>query len=520
MFDATPLLRLYARWRLSRLARQSPARTQEQLLLRLARRARDTRFGREHDFAGVNSVADFQARVAIGSYQTFWERYWSGTFPRLTNLTWPGTIPYFAETSGTTTGRSKHIPISHAMLRQFRKVALDLLVFHLANRPESRVLGGRLFMLGGSTALTELAPGIRSAFISGIAAADAPWWIEPYRFPPRAMAAIEDWDRKIDALAPRSLDADIRLLGGMTSWLLLFLERVAAGRPGAGHRLVDWYPGLELLVVGGMALAPYRSRLEGLLEGGEAELREVYPASEGFIAVADRGVDDGLRLALDAGLFFEFVPVEELGAERPTRHWIADVETGRDYAILLSSCAGLWSYQLGDTVRFVALDPPRLVVTGRTSYHLSSFGEHLIGEEIEQAVAAAAQAIGRHVADFAVGPVFPEEHAGVGRHLYVVELSGGPTETAAASAFARRVDERLTDGNLSYATRRAGNVGLEAPEVIMLAPGSFAEWMRRRRKLGGQNKVPRIINDPDLFRFLQRFADERRLPAPGPHGAR
>lgn len=510
MLDVTPLLRLYARWRLGVLARQRPAEAQERLLLGLVRRARGTRFGRDHDFAGIESVADFQTRVPIRSYEDFWDDYWGDAFPHLHELTWPGAIPCFAETSGTTTGNSKHIPLSHEMLRQFRKVGIDLLVFHVANRPGSRIMGGRLFMLGGSTNLSEPGPGIRSGFISGIAAAESPWWIQPWRFPPKELAAIDDWDRKIEAIAPHSLGADIRLLGGMTSWLLLFLESVSRCRPAPSGRLTEWYPDLEMLVFGGMALHPYRRRLEALIEGGKAELREVYPASEGFIAVADRDVDDGLRLTLDAGLFYEFVPVEELGSERPTRLWISDAEIGRDYAIVLSSCAGLWSYLLGDIVRFVDLDPPRLIVTGRTSYHLSSFGEHMTGAEIENAIAAAAAAIGLHVADFSVGPISPDGHDAPGHHLYVVEFQEKPPDEASAAKFADRLDRELAETNLSYATRRKGDVGLHPPEVIVLKPGSFADWMRQRGKLGGQHKVPRVVNDDALLRSLRDFAKERQ----------
>lgn len=506
--DATPLLRLYALYRLRRLKRLDPVRNQEALLLDLVRHAAGTRFGRDHGFSDIRSVADFQAQVPIGRYEAFWRDYWEAAFPDLTDLTWPGTIRYFAETSGTTTGKTKYIPVSQEMIAQFRRATLDLLAFHVANRPKSRILGGKSFMLGGSTAMREWGPGVFSGDLSGISALHVPSWAKPFYFPPKDLAVIGDWERKIREVGPRSLAEDIRLIGGTTSWLLLFLDGLADHRPGGSGRIVDYYPNLEMLVHGGVAFEPYRAQLERLLEGSKAELREVYPASEGFIAVGDRGPDDGLRLIVDGGLFYEFVPLDELETPAPTRRWLADVEVGVNYAVLLSTCSGMWSYVLGDTVRFVDLDPPRIVVTGRTSYQLSAFGEHLIGEEIEHAVAEAATEIEAHVVDFSVGAVYPSGPREVGGHLYVVEFLEGVPSDERVARFAERIDAGLSDANVDYRDHRAAGFGMHPPQVVAVPPGSFSEWMRRRGKLGGQNKVPRVINDRELFRSLRDFAAE------------
>ncbi|MEE8444169.1 MAG: GH3 auxin-responsive promoter family protein [Alphaproteobacteria bacterium] len=505
MLDATPLLRLYARWRLRQLTAQDPKATQAAQLLRLVRQARRTRFGRDHDFAAIRSVDDFQRRVPLRKYEDFHEAYWRHEFPVLRNCTWPGTIPYFAVTSGTTADVTKYIPCSHQMNRSNRRGGMDILVHHVANRPHSRILGGRSFMLGGSTDLTQHAPGVLSGDLSGIAVKAMPRWARMRYFPPLDLALIADWEKKVEVLANRSLEEDIRMLSGTPSWMLVLIDRLAELRPEAAHRLAGIYENLELVIHGGVNFAPYRRRFAELMEGSRAETREVYAASEGMIAVADRGDGEGMRLELDTGLFYEFVPLEELDAAAPTRHWVANAELGVNYAVVLSTCAGVWGYVLGDTVKFVSLDPPRILVTGRTSYMLSAFGEHLIGEEIEEAVSHAAEIIGATLTDYSVAPVFPAAKGELGGHLYVVEFAGGVPRGPKISRFASAVDDYLSRTNEDYQAHRAGGFGLRAPEVAAVAPGTFAAWMKHRGKLGGQNKVPRIINDQELFADLQAF---------------
>jgi hypothetical protein len=507
VLDATPLLRLYARYRLSQLARMKMDDAQERQLMGLVRRAAQTRFGRDHGFARVKSIADYQAAVPLRRYEDLRTEYWQPDFPVLENITWPGRIPYFAKSSGTSTGATKFIPVSRAMIGSNQRAAFDLLTHHIAYRRHSRVLGGKNFMLGGSTELTALAPGVMAGDLSGIAAREVPRWARSRYFPPPDLALIADWEEKAARLAARSLDEDIRTFGGTPSWLLVFVNHLRKLRPGAPGRLVDYYPNLELLVHGGVNFAPYRRRFDALLDGSRAELREVYPASEGFIAIADRGPGEGLRLVIDNGLFFEFVPTNELDGAKPTRHWIADVEMDVDYALVVATNAGLWSYIVGDTVRFVSRDPPRILVTGRTSYGLSAFGEHLIGEQIEEAVAAAAASIGASVDDFSVGPIYPEEPGRPGHHLFVVEFSAA-ISSEALDVFARELDRKLSAASEDYATHRAGDFGMGPPEIRVVRPGTFAAWMKSRGKAGGQNKVPRVIHDSGLFDTLRKASGD------------
>lgn len=509
MFDATPFLRLYANRRRRRLEKQSGPAQQERQLRHLVHRAQETRFGRDHDFADIRSVADFQARVPLRRYEDFWAAYWKAPFPILEDISWPGRVPYFAVTSGTTTGETKYIPCTGQMNRSNRRAALDILVHHIANHPQSRVLAGKNFMLGGSTAFKEEAPGVHSGDLSGIAAATTPWWARPWAFPPDDLALISDWEQKIDAMARASLTQSIRSISGTPSWLLLFLEKLAGLSDRWNGHLVDCYPDLDLLVHGGVNFEPYRQKFDQLLEGSHAETREVYPASEGFIAVADRGSGEGLRLIVDNGLFFEFVPVEELDADKPTRHWLGDAEPGVNYALVVSNCAGLWGYILGDTVRFVDLQPARLLITGRTAYMLSAFGEHLIAEEIDAAIAEAARAIDRAVSDYAVGAVFPKDDQAQGGHLYIVEFAETDVAAPDLEKFAGTLDRDLAATNEDYRAHRAEGYGMKMPEIRTVAAGTFAAWMKKRGKLGGQHKVPRIMTDQDLFDDLVAFAADR-----------
>ncbi|MYE58836.1 MAG: GH3 auxin-responsive promoter family protein, partial [Alphaproteobacteria bacterium] len=505
------LLRLYARGRLRRLAQMDPGQAQRRTLSSLIRHARGTEFGRDHGFSADWSLDDYRSRVPLRDYDAFWEAYWRDPFPRLTDCTWPGPIPWFAASSGTTTGTTKYIPVSREMRRSNVRAGAELMVHHLANRPESRLLGGRVFMLGGSTGLVRQAPGVSSGDLSGIAAAEMPGWARLRYFPPRELESIADWEEKIDRFAARSLDEEISAVAGTPSWLLIFFERLAEVAGSGSGRVAEIWPRLEMLSHGGVAWAPYRDRFAALLEGSGAETREVYPASEGFFAIADGGDGEGLRLLLDTGIFYEFIPLDQLDSPEPDCRWVGDAEPGVNYALAVTTCAGLWRYLVGDTVTLVGHDPPRVLVTGRTSYMLSAFGEHVIGAEVERAVAEAARAIGATVTDFSAGSLFPEEAGQRGGHLYIVEFGAEPggsgPDAGRQARFAEVLDAALCRLNDDYDAHRAGGYGLDAARVHLMPPGGFAAWMKSRGKLGGQNKVPRIVNDRDLFAALQAFAD-------------
>ncbi|MEQ8655219.1 MAG: GH3 auxin-responsive promoter family protein [Kiloniellales bacterium] len=499
MIDKTGILRLYSRYRLSRLEREDPRAAQRQTLSRLIGKAANTRFGRDHRFDRIDGIEDFQSKVPLRRFEHFWEDYWKRDFPRIRGASWPDEVPYFALTSGTTSGSSKYIPVTKEILSANNTAVLDLLAFHLRAKPKSRVLGGPSLMLGGSTALEELEPGIHAGDLSGIVVMAVPAWARRLYYPPKEVAQLPDWERKMAILLEDSPKRDIRMIGGTASWLLLFLQALAEGKPGG---LADSYPNLDLIIHGGVSFKPYRSQFEPLLAGMDVELREVYPASEGFLAFADRGFGEGLRLRSSGGLFYEFVPVEDLEAENPRRYWLGNVETGVNYAVVLSSPAGLFGYVIGDTVRFVDLDPPRILITGRTSTSLSAFGEHLIEEEIQIAISEASKAQSLSVPDFSVGAIFPHGEEPRGQHLYVVEFGDTIPSDERLQGFMAIVDEILRAGNDDYRQHRMGDMQMAPPGILAAPPGTFFTWMKQRGKLGGQNKVPRVINDTTLFDSL------------------
>ncbi len=502
------IFRLYAKYRAAVLDSQDASKTQQEQLLRLLRKAVNTRFGREHSFEKIRTVEDYQKQVPLRFYEDFWNQYWKDLYPRIENCTWPGLIEFWPLTSGTTSGTTKYIPCTHEMLRSNQRASLDLLVHHFRNRPQSRALAGKNFWLGSSTDLSSPSPGVFAGDLSGIVIKTMPFWGRWLTFPSPELALLKDWEQKIERFAKESVKQKISILSGVPPWLLLLLKQLAQIIPGADSDLSLAYPDLEMLVHGGVNFAPYEQQFKKLLSNSHAELREIYPASEGFIAIADRASGEGLRLILDHSIFFEFVPLDELKNSNPTRHWVSNIEIGVNYAVVLTNCAGAWSYVLGDTVKFIEQKPPRLLITGRTSYFLSAFGEHLIEEEIEDGVSSAAQALSQSVADFSVGPIFPQNANDLGQHLFVIEFANSAPDAQTIGRFTELLDQKLCERNEDYAAHRANGFGLKAPQIKVVAPGFFSAWMKSRGKFGGQHKVPRVINDQALLNNLIQAASK------------
>ena len=499
----------YAAHRTAQLDRRSAERLQRQTLLRLVRHARRTRFGQDHDFDGIRTISDYQRRVPLRTYEDFWADYWHGPFPHLVDVTWPGSIPYFALSSGTTSGATKYVPLTRAMLASNQKAALTTLSLFLAAHPGTPLFTGRLFFLGGSTDLRDLATdrgkppssAVLAGDLSGIAVRTASPWLRPFTFPPEKLALEKDWDVKMWQLVERGARLPITMLSGVPSWLLVLFDRLQqiTGR----ERIIDVWPQLRLVLHGGTKLDPYRALFAARIGDPAVHFLETYPASEGFLAAEDPRYGL-LRLIPDHNIFFEFVPREELDAERPARHTVAEVQPGVQYAVVLTTCAGLWSYVLGDTICFERRDPPLLRFTGRTRYFLSAFGEHLISEEAERAVTEAAAIIGASAIDFHVGPCFSAESGRPGRHRWFVEFAT-PIPSEAVAKFAQELDAVLGRLNEDYLAHRAGDWTMGAPEVIAVPRGGFARWMRSRGRLGGQHKVPRMDNSGQITDELSRF---------------
>ena len=507
---------------------RDPAGVQERALRHLTATARDTEFGLAHGFRGIRSVAEYQARVPVRDYgqlKPWLERAAAGE----ESVAWPGRCRDWVKTSGTTSG-DKVIPVTPEAFAAHKRGGWDALLraASLAGGGQT-LMGGPMLFLGGSTALRPLGQGTQVGELSGLVASRLPWGFRGRYSPGPACAAIPDWEERLDAIAALATTQDLRLLSGMPSWLVIFFERVASHAEAAGGRrlrsLGQLWPHLRVLIHGGVAFAPYADVFEEWL-GRRLPRVEVYPASEGFVGVQTESAG-GLTLMLDYGIFYEFVPVEDVGAETPRRHTVAEVELGRSYAVVMSTPAGLWSYTLGDTVRFTARDPLRLVITGRTRHHVNAFGENVIVEEVERALVRACRRTEAEVVEFTVAPRWPSATEARGGHEWLVEFRVPPTEP---DDFTRILDEGLATLNTDYRTKRSGSVGMVAPVVTTLPAGTFHRWMRKAGRLGDQHKVARVTNDRTIAQELlvesgaadhesrvsvaQRSSDGHRLAIP------
>jgi len=498
-----PRLRAIQAWR------EKPLPTQERLLLDLCRKAARTRFGREHGFAGVRSVREFQDNVPLRTYLEF-KPYWDTLLEGETDVTWPGRIERFALTSGTTAG-NKYIPLSDEGVRSQRRAGRDIVNFYLEQSGDTALFGGKFLFLGGSTELVRLPSGALAGDLSGIMACRMPRYANLFRLPSPSIALMGDWEKKLDAMAEEAERSDVRGVSGTPSWVFCLFEQVMERRRARGRSVetvADVWPEFRLLVHGGVNYEPYRESMRHLL-GKAVHALEVYPASEGFIGIQDRLDANDMLLMMDTGLFYEFVPREEIASDAPRRFTVADVETGVDYAIVLSTNSGLWGYVLGDTVRFTSLRPHRLRVTGRIAHFLSAFGEHLISEEVEAAVAGACRTAGAEIRDFHVAPIYPDQNTPRPAHQWFVEFVKPPADE---HEFIAEVDRRLQRRNDDYAAHRQGDAGMSAPLLTTVPKGGFRRAMKRIGKLGGQNKVPRLRNDREFADVLAQCMDEGQKP--------
>jgi hypothetical protein len=485
--------------------------SQERTLRAWVGRARDTVWGRQHGFADIRGIADYQRRVPVTSYpdlRLLVERAIGGEL----DVLWPGRPAQYCKTSGTTAG-DKHIPVTPEAFRGHRRGGLDTLLVALRRVGRAERLDGPMLFLGGSTQTEPLGCHAEVGDLSGLAALRIPGWLRPRYTPGLEVAAIPGWERRIAAIARLVRHQDIRLISGMPSWMLVLAERIRAlgGDPAASLGRI--WPRLAVFVHGGVRMDPYRSVFEAEI-GRAIHYVEVYPASEGFVGIQLGSADPGLTLMLDYGVFYEFVPPDELGSPEPRRLTVADVRVGEPYAILLTTPAGLWSYVLGDTVRFVSLNPPQLVISGRTRHFVNAFGENVIVEEVERAAAEACARTGAELTEFTVAPVYPRRPGEAARHEWAVEFRTRPSSLA---GFAWALDEALRALNADYRTKRAGDVGMVAPRVTPVAPGTFHRWLKTRGQLGDQHKVPRASNQREVLEAVlaaERLREPDGRPVP------
>ncbi len=485
-----------------------PAETQEVALRALLWSASDTEFGLAHGFRSIRTVAQYQERVPVREYEDF-QPFWQRAVAGARSVTWPGRCRDWVKTSGTTSG-DKVIPVSREAFASHRRGGWDAFLLACSRVGARHLMGGPMLFLGGSTRLKEAGAGCRVGDLSGLVVRRLPPGIRGRYSPGPDIGAIQDWERRIEAIAELAAAQDLRLISGMPSWMVVLFERVARRRQAAGRPvrdLAECWPQLRVLIHGGVSFAPYASVLEEWL-GRRLHRIEVYPASEGFVGVQTEA-SGGVTLMLDYGIFYEFVPVEDVGSARPRRHTVADVDLHRAYAVVMSTPGGLWSYLLGDTIRFVARDPLRLVITGRTRHYINAFGENVIVEEVERALTGACRRTESEVVEFTVAPRYPSAGEPRGGHEWLAEFRIPPREP---EDFVRVLDETLAALNADYRAKRTGGVGMVAPRVTALPPGTFYRWMREQGKLGDQHKVPRATNDRAVADALLAVAAGRVRP--------
>jgi len=502
--------------RLQREGSAVPA--QEKTHASLVRSLAATVYGRETGIEPKMGYDQFRAKVPLRVYEEFIpyiERIKAGE----ADVLWPGRCSFFAISSGTTAGRTKYLPVTAAMLDHFRRAGLDSLFYYTARVGHAGVFHGRHLFLGGSTTLTQIESAkTHPAFagdLSGITALNLPGWADAHLYEPGAeIAQMSDWPAKIQAIAERTVRRDISLLAGIPSWLLILAQAVlaksASGKIRPTYLKAVW-PNLECLVHGGVPIGPFADELRAIV-GPKVNFHEVYPASEGFIATQDADSTFGLRLMADTGLFFEFLPLKEWSEGRLEQLGsralpLSEVKVGVDYALIMTTPAGLCRYLIGDVVRFISTDVPRLLYVGRTRLQLSAFGEHVIEKELTDALLTVCQRHGWSISNFHVAPLFVDSAAGQqrGRHEWWIELKTPSAVTPTGPMIAAALDTELQLLNDDYEAKRKGG-GLDAPMVRLVMPGLFEQWMRAAGKWGGQGKMPRCRSDRHIAEELAKLA--------------
>jgi GH3 auxin-responsive promoter len=458
---------------------------QEQIFNRLIEVGKTTAFGKAHGFDQIRSYQDYIERVPIRDYEgikPYIERIKAGE----QDVLWRGKPAYFAKTSGTTSG-VKYIPISKDSIPNHFGSARNALFNYFAQTGNGAWLDGKVIFLSGSPELGETA-GIPTGRLSGISNHMIPAWLKTNQMPSYETNCIEDWESKLDKIVSETLSQNMTLISGIPPWVQMYYERLLE-RSGK-KRVLDIFPNFSVFVYGGVNYEPYRAKLEELV-GASIPSVETYPASEGFIAFQDSQTEPGLLLNSASGIFFEFVPAEEIFNENPTRLWLKDVQPGVNYALIINNNAGLWGYNLGDTVQFVSTNPHRLVVSGRIKHFISAFGEHVIGKEVEEAMLQVCKEQGVKVVEFTVAPQVNPPTGGLPYHEWLVEFDQVPENLP---AFAARLDELMIVQNIYYQDLIEGNI-LKPLVITPLQRDAFREYMKSQGKLGGQNKVPRLAND-------------------------
>ncbi|WP_443938452.1 GH3 auxin-responsive promoter family protein [Pedobacter sp. MW01-1-1] len=475
--------------------KQHAVTAQHEVFNKLIQSAAATAFGKDHRFAEIKNYADFKKNVPIRDYEGL-RPYIDRVVAGEADVLWKGKPLYFAKTSGTTSG-VKYIPLSKESMPEHIKAARNAILTYIHETGKADFVDGKMIFLQGSPTLSKK-NGINVGRLSGIVAHHVPAYLQKNRLPSYETNCIEDWETKVDAIVDETLPENMTLISGIPPWVQMYFDKLT--EKSAGKKIADIFKNFSLFIYGGVNFEPYRAKIEQSI-GKKIDSIETYPASEGFIAYQDSQNDKGLLLLADAGIFYEFIPVDEYGTENPTRLSLGEVELNKNYALILNTNAGLWGYSIGDTVKFVSLNPYKIVVTGRIKHFISAFGEHVIGEEVEHALLTVANEEHVEITEFTVAPQVNPKEGGLPYHEWFVEFSSLPNDM---EAFSKKVDEALQKKNIYYFDLIEGNI-LRPLVIRPLQKDAFVNFMKSEGKLGGQNKVPRLSNDRKLADELGKY---------------
>ena len=483
-----------------------PNEVQEELLLSLIRTAENTAIGKKHGFSSVKNYRAFSERVPVSTYEDL-EPLIEQTRKGEQNVLWPTPIKWFAKSSGTTNAKSKFIPVSSEALEDCHyKAGKDLLCLYLNNNEDSQLFTGKSLRLGGSKQLYE----DNNTFfgdLSAILIENMPIWAEFSSTPSNKVSLMSEWETKIKAIVTETITENVTSFAGVPSWMLVLMNKILEET--GKTSLLEIWPNVEVYFHGGVSFDPYRKQYEKILPKADFRYYEIYNASEGFFAIQDTNESNELLLMLDYGIFYEFIPMDTFGTINQRVIRLAEVETGRNYAIVITTNAGLWRYLIGDTVRFTSTDPYRLKITGRTKHHINVFGEELMVENTDKAIAKACEITGTEVLDYTVAPIFMEGKE-KGAHEWIIEFASVPEDV---EHFRTTLDEALQSLNSDYEAKRYNNMTLNPLVLNVARPKLFYDWLKAQDKLGGQHKIPRLSNERHYVEELKALHVRNELMA-------
>jgi len=468
----------------------NPIETQEKIFKNLISEAAQTVFGKDHDFININNHADFVKRVPIRDYEAL-KMYVDRMVAGQENILWKGKPLYFAKTSGTTSG-AKYIPITAESMPNHINAARNAILLYIHETGNAKIVDGKMIFLQGSPILTTK-NGVQLGRLSGIVAHYVPKYLQKNRLPSWETNCIEDWETKVDAVVKETLPENMTIISGIPSWVQMYFEKL---NKKTAKKVGTIFKNFNLFIFGGVNYEPYRAKFENLI-GRKVDSIELYPASEGFFAFQDKQKEKGMLLQLNSGMFYEFILAENFFDEHPKRITIKEVEVEKNYVMIISTNAGLWAYNVGDTVIFTSLKPYRVIVSGRIKHFISAFGEHVIGKEVEQALKVATDNTTVRINEFTVAPQINPE-SGLPYHEWFIEFENEPESL---SALAQKIDKALQQQNSYYLDLIVGKV-LQPLKISVIRKNGFQNYMKSIGKLGGQNKIPRLANDRKIAAAL------------------